>query len=265
MSERPIADNHVHSQWSWDASDGSMEQSCRRAVELGLPSVAFTEHADWIRGTEGVFNFESYFDSIERCRAAYPGLRILSGVELGEPHRYPKEARALLAAPFDRVLASVHCVEWKGETTDACEQGFLTPTDVVGIFRVYLREVLALLESDQPFQVLAHLDYPKRYWPSRPGYLESHYEEEFRAVLHAAALREVALEVNTTRGRDPGRHLCPGPVVLNWWREEGGRTISFGSDAHSPDALAAGFEFARKLAAAAGFKPQADPAAFWYR
>jgi histidinol-phosphatase (PHP family) len=54
-------------------------------------------------------------------------------------------------------------------------------------------------------------------------------------------------------------------VVLSWWCEEGGRTISFGSDAHSPDALAAGFELARELAAAAGFKPQADAAAFWLR
>ena len=265
MSEQPIADNHTHSQWSWDAPDGSMEESCRRAVELGLPAVAFTEHADWIRGAAGVFDLEGYFESIERCRAAYPGLRILSGVELGEPHRHPEEARALLATPFDRVLASVHCVEWKGETTDACEQGFLTPTDAVGIFRAYLREVLALLESEQSFQVLAHLDYPKRYWHSIPAYLEADYEEEFRAVLRAAAWREVALELNTTRGRHPGRFLCPGPVVLSWWCEEGGRTISFGSDAHSPDALAAGFQIARDLAAAAGFRPQADAAAFWFR
>ena len=259
----PIADNHVHSQWSWDAPDGSMQESCRKAVELGLPSIAFTEHADWIRGPDSVLDIEGYFDSIWRCRAAYPGLRILSGVELGEPHRYPEGARALLAAPFDRVLASVHCVEWNGQTTDACEPGFLTLTDVAGIFRLYLGEVLALLLSDQSFQVLAHLDYPKRYWPADSGYQEAPYEEEFRAVLRAAALRGVALEVNTTRGRDPSRYLCPGPIVLDWWREEGGRTVSFGSDAHSPDGVAAGFELAREMVTAAGFKPQGDPVGFW--
>lgn len=240
-----------------------MQESCRKAVELGLPSIAFTEHADWIRGLDSVFDVDSYFDSVERCRAAYPGLRILSGVELGEPHRYPEEARGLLAAPFDRVLASVHCVEWKGQTTDACEEGFLTPADVDGIFRRYLREVLALVESDQSFQVLAHLDYPKRYWPADPEYREGPYEEEFRAVLRAAALRGVALEVNTTRGRDPGRYLCPGPIVLGWWRQEGGRTISFGSDAHSPGAVAAGFGLAREMVTAAGFQPKDDPVAFW--
>jgi histidinol-phosphatase (PHP family) len=42
-------DGHVHSEWSWDAIAGSMERSCARAVELGLPSIAFTEHADFTR------------------------------------------------------------------------------------------------------------------------------------------------------------------------------------------------------------------------
>lgn len=37
----------MHSEWSWDARAGSMELTCRRAAELGLPSIAFTEHADY--------------------------------------------------------------------------------------------------------------------------------------------------------------------------------------------------------------------------
>jgi hypothetical protein len=39
------ADGHVHSQWSWDALAGSMEGTCARAAEIGLPALAFTEHA----------------------------------------------------------------------------------------------------------------------------------------------------------------------------------------------------------------------------
>ncbi|TMD32858.1 MAG: hypothetical protein E6I95_10030 [Chloroflexi bacterium] len=37
----------MHTEWSWDAPIGHMERSCRRAIELGLPAIAFTEHADW--------------------------------------------------------------------------------------------------------------------------------------------------------------------------------------------------------------------------
>ncbi len=45
------SDDHTHSEWSWDASAGSMVGSCARAVELGLPSIAFTEHVDVTRGS----------------------------------------------------------------------------------------------------------------------------------------------------------------------------------------------------------------------
>ena len=259
------ADNHVHSEWSWDAARGDMDRTCRRAVELGLRSVAFTEHADWIRGNEAVFDAEGYFECLERCRARYASLRILSGVEMGEPHRHEPQAGALLRRGFDRVLASVHYIDWKGRTEDAAKEGFLTPEDAEEMFRWYLGDVLALLKSDVPFDVLAHLDYPKRYWPDAPRYDETQFEEEFRTVLREAAKREVALEVNTTRGREPGRYLCPGAVVLGWWRDEGGRGVSFGSDAHRPDHVAAGFGPAKEAAAAAGFRADRDPLAFWTR
>ncbi|TMF40082.1 MAG: histidinol-phosphatase, partial [Chloroflexi bacterium] len=34
-------DLHVHTEWSYDGRRGSMERSCERAIELGLPAVAF--------------------------------------------------------------------------------------------------------------------------------------------------------------------------------------------------------------------------------
>lgn len=54
------ADGHVHSQWSWDAPGGSMEQTCKRAVALGLPALAFTEHVDfasWIVRPEDLADY----------------------------------------------------------------------------------------------------------------------------------------------------------------------------------------------------------------
>ncbi len=41
-----VADGHVHSEWSWDARLGWMDATCARAVQVGLPAVAFTEHVD---------------------------------------------------------------------------------------------------------------------------------------------------------------------------------------------------------------------------
>ncbi len=247
-----------------------MEATCRRAVEIGLPAIAFTEHADFTGGGYPDFHrldVDAFQREVERCRSLFAGLRILSGVELGQPHRFPADAAAVLAAgPLDRVLGSVHCVPVQGELVDVGIGDLLRPAQAPETVRAYFGEVLALVRSSQPFEVLAHLDYPKRYWPhAERSYRDEEYEEEIRAVLRAAASRGCVLELNTTRGVEPHRGLCPGPTVLGWWVEEGGRAISMGSDAHDPERIALGFELACQLASAAGFRPNDDPAGCWRR
>jgi histidinol-phosphatase (PHP family) len=243
-----------------------METSCRRAIELGLPAIAFTDHADFVKVHPDQYcvDINGYLEAVEQCRAKFPGLRILSGVELGEPHWFVKETADILAAgPLERVHGSVHCVRINGRLIDASdfrrqEAGF----DVHGATREYFREVLAMVDAGQPFQTLAHLDYPKRYWP--PGaapYREEDFEEEMRAILRAAAQTDRVLEVNTTRGNV----ICPGHIVVRWWREEGGQAVSFGSDAHAPDRIASGFEPARQMVESAGFKAAKDPTDYWRR
>jgi len=109
-----------------------MEAACRRAVQIGLPAIAFTEHADFVNTLWPdirPFKVEDYLAEVDRCRALFPGLRILSGVELGEPHRFPAEAAAVLAtAELDRVLGSVHCFVWNGRIMDASQMSVLDVT-----------------------------------------------------------------------------------------------------------------------------------------
>jgi histidinol-phosphatase (PHP family) len=104
-------------------------------------------------------------------------------------------------------------------------------------------------------QVLAHVDYPARRWvgPFDP----TAFEAEFREVLTRLAATERALEINT--------RVPLAPVVLTWWRDVGGRAVSFGSDAHVPSAVAAGFREAADMAEAHGFRADRHPLGFWYR
>ncbi|MGH7910792.1 MAG: PHP domain-containing protein [Candidatus Dormibacteraceae bacterium] len=263
-------DGHVHSQFSWDAQRGDMETTCRRALEIGLPALAFTEHADYVQGVHDELrplDTAGYLEELERCRALFPGLRILAGIELGEPHLHPAEAaQALREVSPERILGSVHVVSWQGGALDASQLKRLAPADAPAFERAHLAETLRLVESDAPFQVLAHLDYPKRYWPHQQlPFSEELFQEELRAVLRALARRGGVLELNTTRGAEPRRGLCPGPTTLRWWREEGGRAIAFGSDSHVPDLIAAGFREAGQVAEAIGFRPSDDPAGYWLR
>src|SRR2546421_9753801 len=130
-----------------------MERSCERAIELGLPAIAFTDHADFVKVHEdqSCVDIEGDLDSVERCGAKFTGLRILSGVELGEPHWFPTETSAVLSAgPLDNVLGSVHCVKLDGEIVDASQLRDRGGVDMVIATRDYFAEVLVMIEADQP-------------------------------------------------------------------------------------------------------------------
>ena len=136
------------------------------------------------------------------------------------------------------------------------------PAAFGGAVREFFRETLALVESSQQFEALAHLDYPKRYWmDGQAPYREEDYEEDLRAILVAAAKRGLVLEVNTTRGHT----LCPDIRVLRWWHEVGGKAVQYGSDAHQPDKVAEGFVTATQMVESVGFKPARDPLGLWHR
>jgi histidinol-phosphatase (PHP family) len=242
-----------------------MELSCERALALGLPAIAFTEHAEWNKVHPGQHSVDiaGYFDAIERCRAKFKELRILTGVELGEPHWFPRETAEVLAAgPLEQVHGSIHCIRFDGGLLDASQFRERAGLDFPAAVREYFRETLAMLESGLPFETLAHIDYPKRYWLDGVGpYHEKDFEPEIRAVLVAAASTGRVLEVNTTRGRI----LCPDITVVRWWHEVGGQAVQYGSDAHDPDKIAEGFKLATQMVEAAGFKPAKDPMALWRR
>jgi histidinol-phosphatase (PHP family) len=260
-----LPDAHVHSEFSYDAPEGSMESSCERAVRLGVPMIAFTEHADYMPGAPPL-DVERFAESVDRCRTLFPSLRIAAGVELGEPHRFAAEAEALLKSyPFDLVLGSCHSIPVNGALVAIGDEGTLEASVADENVRSFFAETLALVEAAPTFAALTHLDYPKRYWPhNKVSYSERDFQDEYRAVLASAASAGLALEINTDSG-DLTHGPCPDAVVVRWWRDAGGPAVSFGSDAHRPDDLIAGFAIAAAIAESAGFRAAGHDFGFWFR
>ena len=64
--------------------------------------------------------------------------------------------------------------------------GYRAADDVV---RDYFAELLRLVEGSDVFEVLAHCDFARRYWPKRREgeYREADFEEEYRTVFRALA------------------------------------------------------------------------------
>lgn len=282
------ADDHTHTRFSWDSAHGDMEGSCRRAVQLGLPAVAFTEHLDftawnapaggwnWDEGVRGSYDdpvgpgghghfrgapldVDAYLGAVERCRDLFPDLTIRSGVEVSEVHWHTDAVRDVLARGFDRVVGSVHTLDdlrVPGEhvLVDHAEDQ-RPPLDLL---RAYLAQVEAMVAGDGPFEVLGHVDFPVRHWRPADGAPPwDVVEDQVRHVLGLLASSGRVLEVNTTVPLDLR--------VVEWWHEAGGRAVSFGSDAHAPADVGRRFHVVSQAVAAVGFRPADDPTAFWRR
>ena len=235
-------DNHVHSHWSWDtATASSMQLACARAVEIGLPGVAFTEHVDftdWSRADainsptgrrrstgragrcppEGcAARRRALLGRTARCREAFPELRVLSGIEAGEPHRlFPASVAVVLATGSSSGCRSLHAIGHDGTLTSV-DRALFAELDAHDLMRRYFAELVVLVGGSSVFNVLAHCDYPRRYWPTaRVGaYVESDFEEEYREVFRALASSGRALEINT-------RSPLASNTLLRWWWQQGG-------------------------------------------
>ena len=279
-------DGHVHSEWSWDTggpeSDaaGRMRLTCERAVRIGLPALVFTEHLDledrWrVEGPEDMMpnqrrlidaeryvrvpplQVDGYLDAVDRCRHDFPGLRILTGVEFGQPHLSgDRAAQHLDLAALDRVNGSLHTLAFGNDRSEPNTLFRVWPPERV--IEAYLEEVPRMVAGSDAFAVFTHIDYAVRSWPAEEvgPFDPRRFEEGFRAAMRAIAESERALEMNTRR---------IWSWIPQWWSEEGGRAVTFGSDAHVPEVLAAGFPEAVAMVEHFGFRPGARPEDFWTR
>jgi histidinol-phosphatase (PHP family) len=267
-------DSHVHTEWSWDAPrEASMVRSCEQALAAGLPGVAFTDHLDFTTWTDGdqigaenldphryarmhLLDVAGYLAALEDCRRRYPDLRIFSGVEIGEAHLWAASAaRTVAGTGVERILGSLHAIPCDGRLTAADDLFRQMPA--AEVMRRYFAELVRLVEGSDIFQVLAHVDFPRRMWPHAAGpYEERAFQAEYRAVLRALAASDRVLEVNT-------KSPLASAELLKWWREAGGRAVSFGSDAHQPWRVGDKFKLAVDVVEAAGFRAGHDRFDFW--
>ncbi len=250
-----------------------MARSCEQAVAAGLPGLAFTDHLDFTQWTDGdligtenldprrysrmhLLDVAGYLTALDDCRQRYPELRILSGVEIGEAHLWAASATATVAtAGIERMLGSLHAIPYQGRLTAADDLFRQMPA--ADAMRRYFAELLRLVQGSDIFQVLAHLDFPRRMWPREAGpYEERVFETEYREVLRALAASDRILEVNT-------KSPLASTELLRWWREAGGRAVSFGSDAHQPWRVGDKFKVAVDVVEAAGFRAGRDRFDFW--
>ena len=257
--ERVLCDMHVHSDHSHDGKS-SLEELIAESIRRGISVLAITDHCDveyylpWdqrsvIRG------------SVSEVEALAPRaadrLTLLTGIEIGEGIWSPEHTEEILGDHrYDVVIGSVHAVRYGTLTDPYSKIDFATLSEEAlhGYLCAYFEDLYEMVETS-PCDVVAHLTCPLRYINGiyRRNVDVRRYEMQIERVLRSIIAKGRALEVNTSGVGSAYGTFMPDAWIVRRYFELGGRRITLGSDAHTAERLAAGFDEALTLLSSCGF------------
>ena len=196
---------------------------------------------------------QSYAELLQN-QERFPNLKLLRGIELGQPLQDLNAAHdALTGRDYDVVIGSLHNIR---DHDDFYHIGEHNPTEqeIDNALHAYFAESLEMVEWGK-FDTLAHITYPLRYM-CKAGETPSYkpYQDELDAVLKALIKSDIALEFNTSRILRTDAPKLPDREVYSRYKELGGKLVTIGADAHCTENIASGVEEAMELLSDIGYK-----------
>ena len=234
-----MIDLHVHTNHSHD-SKATIREQCEKAVRIGLQYLCFTDHINMNKADPGygLYDAEKFFGEFNEAKEKYSGrLKLLCGIEFSEPHIYTEEFEKYRKLPYDFILGSVHYWINDMRTGELVSIGY--PAE--DAYEKYWEEIYKAV-AHGGFDSLAHIDFPKRFYKECVWQRERIY-----SIFEEMAKNDIALEINTSSLRRGLTEAMPDREFLKMYEQAGGTRVTIGSDAHSPDDLAAGYDYACSL------------------
>jgi len=231
---------HIHSKYSWD-SKMELEDIAKILIENNIRYATITDHVEFDR--EDMMYIRRKFSErdyeIDHLNEKHQGkLTLLKGVEISEPHLYPKQVEELANIfPFDFIMGSIHNIP-----------NLKTSENKRYVTYLYYREILKMIESSS-VDVIGHIDYINRY-----------YKEDFseynqvKEVLDAVKENGKIIEINTSAERRAQLNLFPSLDKICRYKLVGDY-VTIGSDAHRLPEVPDNLEQAEYLCEEIGLKP----------
>lgn len=253
-----LSDIHTHTVISFD-STAPLLSMAEAAISTGLDELCVTDHCDLLDAAGRAVEHFNWSDAKAQYHNALPlvqgRLTLRLGIELGSIPYAPDVARRILAeggSEVDFVLGSVH--NWIDAHGNR-DLYYTDYTDDPALCHAAMENALnstweMVSRCPDCYDSLAHIVYPPRYMRRDGQHLTlDRFEDEVRAIFTRIAATDHALEVNTWKGVD----IEVWRPLLRWYRECGGRYLTFGSDAHAPEDVGKGIREVTALVQAAGF------------
>ena len=251
MKIKGVQDYHLHSNVSFDGRV-PIREMCQEAINRGLLGLTFTEH--WELGYQNsrfTFNIEEYKKQIEDARGEFPDFEIGMGIELGLSSFHQEEAQKISQHGWDFIIGSCHNID--GVNVSGGDYGM--GKSKKECYGGYLRELCRIIKENPVFDVVGHLDLPRRdaNYTNR-DLLYKDFSDEIDALFAEIIPLGIGIELNTAGWRYGLDAAQPHISVLKRYRQMGGEIITCGSDRHTFASIGHRLGDAYDILRAAGFK-----------
>ncbi len=238
-----LCDYHTHTHYSFDgAAHATHDAMCRRALEIGLSDIAFTDHCDINGEVEGLYapyHADEAFAAMQAVKEKYKGrLNVVCGIELGNATQYPVEAAAVLSAhPYDFVIGSLHNLRGVPDFF-MLKYDMMTRPHIHHLFDRALDETIDMVEHTDGLSTVGHITYIHRYVTQAEQKLDfKPFSDKLEHLYRTLIRRDIALEINvSTLWKGLGISM-PTMELLKMYVDCGGKLVTIGSDAHAPENL----------------------------
>ncbi|MDE6657395.1 MAG: histidinol-phosphatase HisJ family protein [Oscillospiraceae bacterium] len=264
-----LLDCHTHTELSPDSSAKFIDMY-QQAKNLNLYAWSVTNHIELCRYYSQEFyatqprNEEDFFNYALRWEnsmqenqfakeliSSENNMQFINGIELGEPNADFGLAKSLYQDKrLDFVIASLH------ELPDKLDFYFLdyAQENISDLLENYFNILLEITKHDC-YDVLGHITYPLRYIAGKfhikinMQVYQDYIAEIFKSVIN----NQKGIELNTSGYRQSYGKPFPDENLLKFYKALGGKILTLGSDAHSPEDLGKGVQTGIALANACGF------------
>ena len=251
-----LCDYHIHSSISADSETDPQEQ-IRRAAEIGLEEICFTEHLElhFHRGDAYHTNLKEYSRRYENYDRSI--VKVKFGIEAGiamEPRYFPELEAELRSVSPDFVIASAHSID----NLDPFNPEYFEGKTMDRVFSDYIVSIIKgirLLDTGL-YSSIGHIDFPSKgtHTEKDPRLLYRHAPDEIDALFQYIIPQGKCIEVNTASYRVIEDLDIPGEDWLRRYVELGGEHVTFGSDAHRQEHIGYRLMDAAEMARRAGIK-----------